>query len=687
VSNWRRRHADFPSPVAGTDRNPRFDLARIEEWLRQQGRAIAISPGQRLWQALDSIRDSVPVDDALAAVGVLLLHLQQHPTDAIEADAARLGLIVAEAAARFAPWAEPITSSRLGGVLVAASEASQQVEPAQLFDELYARFLGTASRAGFTATPPELAELMVRLAGRTHGALLDPACGTGSILLAAAAHGFQRLYGQELQPSIARLAALRLALGARDGPVVAVHPGDTLREPVPRTDPLVDAVVTNPPFADRSWGYDELATNLSWEYGVPSRLESELAWAQYALAQVAPGGMVVILMPPAVAVRPSGRRTRRALLTRGALRAVIALPAGLATHYALALQIWILQRPDESTAPSRLLIIDTAAQSTPDAEPADVWARIRGLVTTSWQHFVADPETFPDEAGVAGAVSLIDLLDEEVDLTPSRALPAPPSQVASSAEISRTSKELHRLLVGLVETVPSADPLPGPTGDPVRTVALGDLAKNGAAFIRRTSRAGAADEGPTLEVRILTGSDVVDGAPPSGVGLVDDDQVRNPPIRVGDVLTPVVAQRLVARVATDEDAGAYPSPGVCLVRTDPDVLDPWYLASYLSSNDGARQAPRVGSSLGGETRIDLRRVRVPLLPIEAQRRRGQLFAQLSEFLRTLRAANRLGQQLSREYGEALTATINPHPPRTEEQPTRETLAARDDYGTRSKGPS
>ena len=664
MSNWRRRHADFPSPAAGTDRNPRFNLAQIEEWLRQQGRATAISPSQRLWQALDSIRDSVAVDDALAAVGILLLHLRKHPDDALDANPARLSLIVAEAAARFAPWAEPITSSRLVGVLVVTAESSQRVEPAQLFDEVCARFLDSASRAGFAATPPDLAELMVWLAGRTRGVLLDPACGSGTILLAAAAHGFQRLYGQELQPSIARLAALRLALGAPNGPVVAVHSGDALREPATRADPLVDAVVTNPPFADRGWGYDELAAELSWEYGVPSRLESELAWVQHALAQVAPGGMVVMLMPPAVAVRPSGRRIRQTLLTRGALRAVIALPAGLASHYALALQIWVLRRPDQSTVPSRLLVIDTAVQSTPDAEPAEVWARVRGLVTTNWQHFLVDPETFPDEAGVASAVPLIDLLDEDVDLTPSRVLPAPPPRVASRAELGRTSAALHRLLVGLVETVPSAELLSEPVGDLVRAVTLGDLAKNGAVFIRRTSRAGAADDGRTLEVRILTGADVVNGAPPSEVGLVDNDQVRNPPIRVGDVLTPVVAQRLVARVATDEDAGAYPSPGVCLVRTDPDVLDPWYLAGYLSSNDGARQAPRVGSSLGGETRIDLRRVRVPLLPIEAQRRRGQLFAQLSEFTRTLRAANRLGQQLSREYGEALTTTINPHPPRT-----------------------
>jgi hypothetical protein len=53
-----------------------------------------------------------------------------------------------------------------------------------------------------------------------------------------------------------------------------------------------------------------------------------------------------MLMPPAAAARPFGRRIRRALVADGALRAVISLPPKLAAHYALALQIWVLSRPE-----------------------------------------------------------------------------------------------------------------------------------------------------------------------------------------------------------------------------------------------------------------------------------------------------------------------------------------------------
>lgn len=32
VSNWKRRHPDFPPPVGGSDRNPVFDEAQVRAW-------------------------------------------------------------------------------------------------------------------------------------------------------------------------------------------------------------------------------------------------------------------------------------------------------------------------------------------------------------------------------------------------------------------------------------------------------------------------------------------------------------------------------------------------------------------------------------------------------------------------------------------------------------------------------
>ncbi|MGI5523182.1 N-6 DNA methylase [Micromonospora sp. CA-259024] len=687
VSNWRRRHDDFPKAVGGTDRSPRFDLGEVESWLRSQGRTGGIPADQRLWQAFDSVRAVMAPGDALSAVGLLMLHLREHPDVAVPTEPAELSDLLSRAARMFPAGMlgtdvagltrglrQP-EASRLATVLTAAVDAARDAEPgeadgpAKTFETLCSRFLDTGGRAGFTATPPELAELMVQLAGTPAGTLLDPACGSGTILLTAAARGYQRILGQELDPSIARLAALRLAFShPGERPMTFdIEPGDSLRRPAFPLEQAA-AVVSNPPFADRNWGYDELLQSPVWAYGAPARGESELAWAQQSLAHVVPGGAVVILMPPAVAFRPSGRRNRKELLARGALRAIISLPPGLAAHYSLALQIWILRRPVDRLTPDHLLVMDATggAGTTKSAAGSNItptWVQVCKLVTESWEKFCADPAGFPDRPGVARAVPVTDLLDEETDLTPRRHLPLPPPPTVSGEELTSARERFTRLLSTLGDTLVDTAALPDLDHETVRSVPLSDLSKTGVVFIRRASSLGAAhnqEEARSvhrIEGRIVTGTDIVRGQPPSQVGDVDGDEVRNPPIRTGDILVPIVAHRLTARVAAAEDIGAYPASTVYLVRVDPAVLDPWFLAGYLSSNDGARQAERVGSSLGGDIRVDLRRVRVPLLPLDTQRAYGRTFQRLSDFTRNLRAAHDLGLELARSSIDAIASGL------------------------------
>src|ERR671939_1806894 len=52
VSNWRRRHADFPKPVGGSETSPSFALAEVEDWLRRQGKLAEVPLRERVWQQL-----------------------------------------------------------------------------------------------------------------------------------------------------------------------------------------------------------------------------------------------------------------------------------------------------------------------------------------------------------------------------------------------------------------------------------------------------------------------------------------------------------------------------------------------------------------------------------------------------------------------------------------------------------
>jgi SAM-dependent methyltransferase len=671
VSNWRRRHDDFPKPVGGTDKSPRFDLVAVQAWLRSQGRAAEVPESERLWRVFDSARGTMPIADALGAAGLLLFYLRRNPTAGIPRTAAGMHRLLDDAERDLTVGSHTMVPGLIGKripfklgarettMLSAVAKAATGRGPADVFDYLCERAFEGGSRTGLATTPPELAELMLDLAGGTAKRLLDPACGSGTVLLAAAQRGYARVEGQEQDASLAMVSALRLAFagaGAFD-----VYIGDSLRHDAYQL-PSADAVICNPPFADRNWGLDELADDPRWVYGVPPRPESELAWLQHALAHVVPGGPVVMLMPPAAASRPSGRRLRARLLQDGALRAVISLPPKLAAHYALALQIWVLIHPEQDRAHSHVLFVDASgfsARTTREMEAAPSWHEVRHVVTKAWAAFNANPGQVSTASDAAVAVPVIDLLNKDVDLTPGRHVRPPREIPVSRAKLATQHDHLANTLAELCRLLPQP-PKPGIRGDrPIRDVSLDELAQRGAIYIRRAApRASEASEsGPRTEGRILLAQDIARAVPPSGTGEIIIDEVRNPVIREGDILVPAIGRRLTARVAEGSDVGAYLSPTVFLIRPDAETIDPWFLAGFLSSSSGGRQSARMASTLGENIHFEPRRARVPLLPIDTQRAYGETFRRLWDFARTLRAAHDEGIDFVRNMIDATASSM------------------------------
>ena len=710
VSNWRRRHEDFPSPVNGSDRNPRFELAAVEEWLHRQGKTAEVSPDERLWHAFELARGAMPTSRALVSAGLLLTYLRRHPGAALPAGEAGLQRVLSEAehalafgqgtqAAGVIGLRKRASLGQQGATMLhAVADAVSGDDPARVFEYLCARVFDEGARTGIPVTPPELAELMLDLAASPVPAagadsrdrstasgkgrlLLDPACGSGTVLLAAARRGWERVEGQEQDSSLALVTAIRLAFlrdASPDGTAFSfdVHAGDSLRRSAyPRQ--AAQAVICNPPFAGRNWSADDLANDVRWVYGIPPRVEPELAWVQHALAHAGSDGLAVMLMPPGTASRPSGRRLRANLVRSGALRAVISLPPRLAAHYALALQVWVLSHPEPGRARSHVLLVDAAglsarmgaASRAAEAAPPS-WNEIRSSVLDAWRSFNDDPEHVPAGSEAAVAVPVSDLLDEDVDLSPGRRMRPAQATAASQEMLPERLDHMARRLQELASLLPEE---PGPSApglgsplrellDGVREVSLEELAQRSTTLIRRgsprASGSSASSQDPRVEGRILLGQDLARAVPPSAIGEVIADELRNPPIREGDVLVPATARRLTARVAAGEDVGAYLSPTAYLIRPDTAILDPWFLAGFLSSSDGGLQAARLAATVSDHFRFEPRKVRIPLLPIEAQRAYGESFRRLWDFARTLRATHDEGVNLVRDLINALVAPLS-----------------------------
>src|SRR5690349_11195141 len=177
VGNWRRRYDDFPRPVGGSDSQPGFRLDEVRSWLQATGRLGSHSLVELAWQALETSTAGGSMAGTVAAVATYLASGTTDPALAATVRAA-VDDLVARAGAPAA------------------------------FEQLCARYLDAASRQ-LAATPPEVASLMIELAEIHDGPVLDPACGTGSLLRAVP--GTVQVLGQELDPDLATLARARLA--------------------------------------------------------------------------------------------------------------------------------------------------------------------------------------------------------------------------------------------------------------------------------------------------------------------------------------------------------------------------------------------------------------------------------------------------------------------------------------------
>ncbi|MBR7826624.1 N-6 DNA methylase [Actinospica sp. MGRD01-02] len=423
VSNWRRRHSDFPQPVRSGSNGPLFPLSEVRAWLKRQNKGNEVTGEVRLWQALRAEFG----DDMTAAVTAVARYLSEN-------DEAGIGTQIQTMVDELAD------ESGAAGVVAGLAD----------------RLLDAECRAGSgRVTPPPLIKALTHLAASSTppSVILDPACGTGTLLLSAAALAAPNrpvvLRGQDKEPGLAALTRARaLAAGRTD---VEVEVGDSLRDD--RWPSLrADLVVCDPPTAAPDWGREQLLLDPRWELGTPSRAENELAWLQHCYAHTAPGGRALIVMPTSVAYRKAGRRIRAELVRRGALTQVTALPPGMSAVHAQPIHIWHLQRP---TAPA-----DTAGH-----------VRMVDLTTNA-----ADGPWDPDPAQVA-EVPLIELLDETVDLSPGGYVGTLHRDYP--VEYAELRHELTALARELLQSLPEFDPGDGTGTVEGPAVSLAELARAG----------------------------------------------------------------------------------------------------------------------------------------------------------------------------------------------------------------
>ncbi|MBB6119497.1 HsdM family class I SAM-dependent methyltransferase [Nocardiopsis algeriensis] len=391
VSNWRRRHDDFPSPAGGTSSSPLFSLEKVRAWLESQNKGTEESAEVRLWHTLR---------------GDYSTHMLRGLADV--ADHLWRG-----------------ERGGLGDTAVGLVDAlAEESSPGALTRALTTRFLNAGERSGTASgSTARLVRALASLTRPDARSVFDPACGTGSLLFSVGAPGARRT-GQDTDPDAVRLVRARSVLEL--GTEADVRVGDALRAdrwPGHRAE----LVVCDPPAATTDWGREELLMDPRWELALPPKAEGELAWLQHAYAHTAPGGQTAVVLSTSCAYRRTGRRIRADLVRRGLLTDVFALPAGLAAAHSQPVHLWLLRRPlDEGDTARTVRMWDLSG-----ADPDGGW------------ELPAEPDA---------EVALIDLLDDDVDLTPARHAAPDPGEVP--AAFASTRGELVALAAELVKALP-----------------------------------------------------------------------------------------------------------------------------------------------------------------------------------------------------------------------------------------
>jgi type I restriction enzyme M protein len=187
-------------------------------------------------------------------------------------------------------------------------------------------------------TPAEVSRILAKVVGintstKQDRTVYDPTCGSGSLLLKAAAEAPRgiTIYGQEKDNATWALSKMNMIL--HDNEIAEIEKGDTISSPQFTSGAQLrtfDFVVMNPPFSQKSWTNGLENDYGRFEYGRPPEKNGDYAFLLHALKSLKSTGKAAIVMPHGVLFRGGAEATiRQRLLKQGFIKGVIGLPPNL----------------------------------------------------------------------------------------------------------------------------------------------------------------------------------------------------------------------------------------------------------------------------------------------------------------------------------------------------------------------
>lgn len=276
--------------------------------------------------------------------------------------------------------------------------------------------------------PTELAAMMVGMLDPEPGSRIhDPCCGAGILLVAAGEYLRNAetgppaiMTGRAATARTRNLATMNVAM--HDIPVdldarLPAAPGEVDAEAE-----RFDIVLLNPPFGRRSWSLPAEHQQRPWPYGEPAPHNAAFAWLQTAVAALAPGGRAAVVMPDSSTFGSTTREQgiRGEMIERGVIYCVVALPGHLFRETTSPVTVWILECPVDEADRGVLLIDAREAAHKDDPTHQMLTERSCRTVVESYKRWLTGTAPLPIAVDnvIATPVSVAELREHGYDLQP-----------------------------------------------------------------------------------------------------------------------------------------------------------------------------------------------------------------------------------------------------------------------------
>tara|TARA_R110002167_G_scaffold21007_6_gene76508 strand:- start:7087 stop:9078 length:1992 start_codon:yes stop_codon:yes gene_type:complete len=264
----------------------------------------------------------------------------------------------------------------LGEVLRIFNDPALQSAKGDVFGRIYEYFLTqfadqSAHDGGEFFTPPSIVQMIVNAIEPDHGAVLDPACGSGGMFVQSA-HFIEKMkqdptkvatfYGQEKNATTIRLAKMNLAVHGLEG---RIEPGITYHVDAHELVGKADFVMANPPFNVDEVDAEKIRKDPRLPFGLPGVNKAKKVsngnylWISYFYSYLSEAGRAGFVMSSqASSAGGEEAKVRQKLIQTGHVDAMISIRGNFFYTRTVPCELWMFDKAKAAEHADKVLMLD-----------------------------------------------------------------------------------------------------------------------------------------------------------------------------------------------------------------------------------------------------------------------------------------------------------------------------------------